>query len=107
EDREALRHVDCGVAGEALARRHTGAHGGLLRDPFRPPQVAGAFTMQNQPSVCLNGTGMDLILARHVDRLAGPPLTMALRAMARLRGERLPSLHATTPPAAVPLSAPR
>jgi len=50
---------------------------------------------------------MDLILARHVDRLAGPPLTIALRALARLRGERLPPLRATTPPVAGPLSAPR
>jgi len=50
---------------------------------------------------------MDLILARHVDRLAGPPLTRALRAVAQLRGERLPSLRATTPPVADPLPAPR
>jgi ADP-heptose:LPS heptosyltransferase len=50
---------------------------------------------------------MDLILARHVDRLAGPPLTVALRAAARLRGERLPSLRATTPPVAGALPAPR
>ena len=50
---------------------------------------------------------MDLIFARHVDRLAGPPLTTVLRAAARLRGERLPSLRATTPPVAGPLPAPR
>jgi ADP-heptose:LPS heptosyltransferase len=72
-----------------------------------PRQVGDALTLQNPPTVCLNHTGMDLILARHVDRLAGPPLTVALRAVARLRGERLAPLRATTPPVAGPLSAPR
>lgn len=50
---------------------------------------------------------MDLILARYVDRWGGPPLTRLLRSAARLRGERLPSLRATTPPSAGPLAPPR
>lgn len=49
---------------------------------------------------------MDLILARRIDRWIGPPLTRALRGMARLRGERLPPAGARTPAAAL-LAAPR
>jgi len=50
---------------------------------------------------------MNLHLARYVDRWVGLPLCALLYGMARLRGERLPPLGATTPPGAEPLLRPR
>jgi ADP-heptose:LPS heptosyltransferase len=45
---------------------------------------------------------MNLEFARYVDRWLGLPLCLALYAVARLLGHRLPPLGATTPPSGVP-----
>jgi hypothetical protein len=50
---------------------------------------------------------MNLHLARYVDRWVGLPLCALLYGAARLTGERLPPLGATTPPAEGPLEPPR
>ncbi|HWP65489.1 MAG TPA: hypothetical protein VNO26_06225, partial [Candidatus Limnocylindria bacterium] len=50
---------------------------------------------------------MNLHLARYIDRWVGLPLCALLYGAARLRGERLPPLGATTPPGPTPLAPPR
>jgi ADP-heptose:LPS heptosyltransferase len=50
---------------------------------------------------------MNLHVARYVDRWLGLPLCLALYALARLLGRRLPPLGATTPPPSVPPPRPR
>jgi ADP-heptose:LPS heptosyltransferase len=50
---------------------------------------------------------MNLHLARYVDRWVGLPLCALLYGAARLSGERLPPLGATTPPSDSPLPRPR
>ncbi|HZP40561.1 MAG TPA: glycosyltransferase family 9 protein [Candidatus Binatia bacterium] len=50
---------------------------------------------------------MNLHLARYVDRWLGLPLCLGLHGLARLRGDRVPPLRATTPPRTPPPAAPR
>jgi ADP-heptose:LPS heptosyltransferase len=50
---------------------------------------------------------MNLHLARYIDRWVGLPLCFLLYGIARLGGERLPPIGATTPPGATPLPRPR